>query len=137
MAQVKKRYRWALSTDFVILLIFVLVCVAVYKAFILGNYYGEAVHVISEILNDSYDYQSSDGEVEPDKEGNSSSRTAYRLNEDSGSEDQLLFKDIGYGQTSLQNPESIKGDALAGIGDTKSIRSLGEANGAKTKRVRG
>lgn len=97
MAQVKKRYRWALSTDFVILLIFVLVCVAVYKAFILGNYYGEAVHVISEILNDSYDYQSSDGEVEPDKEGNSSSRTAYRLNEDSGSEDQLLFKDIGYG----------------------------------------
>ena len=97
MSQVKKRYRWALSTDFVILLIFVLVCVAVYKAFILGNYYGEAVHVISEILNDSYDYQSSDGEVEPNKEGNSSSRTAYRLNEDSGSEDQLLFKDICHG----------------------------------------
>jgi hypothetical protein len=31
----------------------------------------------------------------------------------------------------------MKGDVLAGIGDTKSIRSLGEANGAKTKQVRG
>lgn len=111
-----------------------LFCVAVYKAFILGNYYGEAIHVVAEVLNDSYDYYSSEGENLSDIKDDSSSKTAYRLNEGSGSEDSIPFRN---GQHSLQNPESLKGDPLSGARDTKSIRSLEETNGARGKKVRG
>lgn len=55
----KKQYKWAIKIDVVILILFVLWCTFTYKALIHGNYWGVAVHPISEFQNDSLSYWSS------------------------------------------------------------------------------
>lgn len=55
----KKQYTWAIKMDVVILILFVLWCTFTYKALIHGNYWGVAVHPISEFQNDSLSYWSS------------------------------------------------------------------------------
>ena len=55
----KKQYKWAIKPDVVILILFVLWCTFTYKALIHGNYWGVAVHPISEFQNDSLSYWSS------------------------------------------------------------------------------
>lgn len=55
-----KIYNWALSSDVIFVILFVLWCTFTYKAFIQGNYWGFAVHSVSEIQNDSYSYHSSE-----------------------------------------------------------------------------
>ena len=44
-----KIYNWALSSDVIFVILFVLWCTFTYKALIQGNYWGFAVHSVSEI----------------------------------------------------------------------------------------
>jgi hypothetical protein len=57
----RKRYRWAIGSDVIIIIAFVLICTLSYRVMIHGSYNGEAIHCIPELFNDSYEYWSSDG----------------------------------------------------------------------------
>jgi hypothetical protein len=61
-----KIYNGALSNDAICVILFVLWCTATYKALIQGNYWGFAVHPVSEIYNDSYSSNSSDHSQDSD-----------------------------------------------------------------------
>lgn len=87
-----------MSTDFVILLIFVLTSVVWYKAFINGAYYGVALHIVSETYNGSYDYASGSDE----HSGEPSSETKYKISDD---EDDLIL-DLDREMQSMKNPEN-------------------------------
>jgi hypothetical protein len=64
----KKQYRWAIKADVVIVILFVLWCTFTYKALIHGDYWGVAVHPISELQNDSISYCSSSSSENEDSE---------------------------------------------------------------------
>ena len=58
----RKRYKWAIGTDVILIIVFVLLCTSLYHYYIHGSYNGDAIHCISEINNDSYEYFSSESE---------------------------------------------------------------------------
>lgn len=58
----KKYDKWALNTDMIFVIFFTLLCTAWYKTVINGAYWGEAMHVVGEAYNESYNYYSSDDE---------------------------------------------------------------------------
>jgi hypothetical protein len=57
----RKRYRWAIGSDVILIIAFVLTCTFSYGVLIHGAYNGEAIHCIPEIQNESYEYWSSEG----------------------------------------------------------------------------
>lgn len=85
----KKQYKWAIKIDVVILILFVLWCTFTYKALIHGNYWGVAVHPISEFQNDSLSYWSSSSS----ESGNSE---FYPEDEDYGDELSLAADDPAF-----------------------------------------
>ena len=74
-----------------------------YKAFINGEFYGIALHVIPEPYNESYEYEASSNLSENEE---FSSETKYKISE--SDDDMLLNNDLnGKDQrNSMQNPES-------------------------------
>ena len=72
-----------------ILLIFVLISVLWYKAFINGEFYGVALHVVSEPYNESYDYESS---ANPSQDEGFSSETKYKMSE--SEEEIILYNEL-------------------------------------------
>ena len=56
----RKRYRWAIGTDVILIIAFVIICSLSYKILIDGAIYGDAIHCVPELNNESYDYWSSD-----------------------------------------------------------------------------
>ena len=72
-----------------ILLIFVLISVLWYKAFINGEFYGVALHVVSEPYNESYEYESSVNQSQDEGEG-FSSETKYKMSE---SDEEIILYD--------------------------------------------
>ena len=56
----RKRYRWAIGSDVILVITFVLICTFSYRVLIHGEYNNEAIHCIPEICNDSYEYWSSE-----------------------------------------------------------------------------
>ena len=75
-----KIYSWALSADVICVILFVLWCTFTYKALIQGNYWGFAVHSVSEINNDSYSYTSSRESQDSDQESNCSDKISICSN---------------------------------------------------------
>ena len=62
----RKRYRWAISFDIVLLILFVLLCTASYRSFILGCYDGTFIHCVPEVFDQSYEYNSTESFEESD-----------------------------------------------------------------------
>jgi hypothetical protein len=56
----RKRYQWAIGTDVILIIAFVIICAASYRVYIHGAYNGDAIHCVPELFNESYDYESSD-----------------------------------------------------------------------------
>ena len=87
--KMKVESRWALSTDFVILLIFVLISALWYKAFINGKFYGVALHMVSESYLESYGYESF---ANSSLDESLSSETRYKINE--SEEEIILYNEL-------------------------------------------
>ena len=106
----RKRYRWAIGSDVILIIVFVLVCSLSYKVYIHGSYNGDAIHCISEINNDSYSYCSSTESLEEmsDSELNLLEKGTSSINE------------INERYT-LMNPE-LKGP-ISSVGSKRSNRS--------------
>lgn len=60
----RKKFGWAIRNDVIFIILFVLISAAWYKAVIQGAYWGEAMHVVGEAFNESYNYYSSDDDTE-------------------------------------------------------------------------
>ena len=101
----RKKKPQAISTELIILISFVLICVAFYKAVIQGAYWGVALHTVSEINNESYVYYSSSDESEVCEKRS----TKSSINDNNFRKGQMYGKELFIKErrnVSLQNPET-------------------------------
>ena len=112
----RKRYQWAIGTDVILIIVFVLVCASAYKVYIHGSYNGDAIHCISEINNDSYDCYYSSASSESEDDGISSEELEL-LEKGTSSINEIQER---YNHT-IMNPE-IRGP-ISSIGSKWSNRS--------------